>query len=73
MRCTVKLSDDVMRGRLQEVRGRIRQLRGQLMSDYREWALGRLTYTAGVLQQRRGRIVARLARARQRLPADTRA
>lgn len=69
----MNLSDDLMRGRLQKVRGRIRQVRGQLTGDYRESALGRLAYMVGALQQRRGRIVSRLARVRKRLPADAQA
>jgi len=63
------VNEDVLRGRLKKVAGCVRQVRGELAHNDREMVLGRLQYTAGVLQQRRGLVVGRLERARRRLAA----
>jgi len=58
---------------LKKVTGCVRQVRGELTHNYREAVLGRLEYTAGVLQQRRGIVTWRLERARRRLGVPARA
>lgn len=61
------INEDVVNGRVKRVCGRARERRGLRSHNYRETALGQLEHTAGVLQERRGRIAVQLERARSRL------
>lgn len=66
------INQDVVDGKVKRVCGSARERRGMRAGDYREIALGKLEYAAGLLQERRGRLVERLEQVRVRLdaPAD---
>jgi uncharacterized protein YjbJ (UPF0337 family) len=63
----MNINQDVLDGRVKRVCGGARERRGRRARDYREMALGQLEYTAGVLQERRGRLTDRLQRVSARL------
>ena len=61
------INEDVVEGKWKQVRGRIRRSRGQLIHDPLDQILGGLQHHVGLMQERRGVIVGRLARAVKRL------
>lgn len=61
------MNQDVLRGKLMQVDGTVLQMRGQVLRSYRDFAMGQLRRTAGLLQERRGVVTGRLARARRRM------
>ena len=63
----MSINRDVLDGGVKRLRGRVREKRGARARDYREMALGRLGSTAGVLQERRGRLLEKLQQVRRRL------
>lgn len=65
----MSIDPDVLAGRVKRVCGQARERRGLRARNHREMVLGKLEYTAGVLQERRGRLVQRLERVRNRLAA----
>lgn len=68
----MKINQDVLDGRVKSVCGRSRERRGLRSHDYREAALGQLEHTAGVLQERRGRLADNLERVGQLLAVQAR-
>ncbi len=66
----MNIDQDVLEGRVKRVCGQARERRGLRAQNYREMALGKLEYTAGVLQERRGRLAERMERVRNRLAAQ---
>lgn len=61
------MNHDVVSGKLKQVSGSVRQLRGHLGHNYREVAIGHLLRTAGLLQERRGRVLRRWQRVYKRM------
>jgi uncharacterized protein YjbJ (UPF0337 family) len=61
------LNADVVAGKWKQVSGRIRRSRGQLIHNQLDQILGGLQNHVGLMQQRRGVIVARFERAVKRL------
>lgn len=68
----MKINPDVLDGKVKRVCGNARERRGVRAGNYREIALGQLEFTAGILQERRGRLVEQLELVRVRLnsPVD---
>ena len=63
----MKINPDVVDGKVKRVCGNARERRGERAGNYREIALGKLEFAAGILQERRGRLVERLEQVRVRL------
>ena len=61
------LNDDVLAGKWKQVRGRVRRSRGALRHNELDQVLGRLQHHVGLVQERRGLLVARFERALRRL------
>ncbi len=63
----MEINEDILVGKWKQVHGRFKEGRGRLLHDERERVLGHLRIQVGLLQERRGRLVARLRRAAGRL------
>lgn len=67
----MNINEDLVSGRQRKVRGCARLTSGEQAGDEREATLGQLEFMTGVMQQRRGLVMWRLERARQRLAPTT--
>ncbi len=61
------INGDIVTGTWKQVKGRIRQRRGELSSSELDRVVGRLQAQAGLLQKRRGVLIARMQRAMNQL------